>query len=177
MSAPSDGIIDGMDQTKFCVPRLRDRIVTKVFEKLNRPRLQVIGTWIHGFELALAIALPTIPKTSEVVMECIARGLNRIYAKYQSLPKCWHFQFDNAPNNMKNQQMIRWASVMVLFGRAKCVRLGYLRKGHTHEDIDAFYGQLSAILMREEFNNIDDTNTIKRGCGGSTASSVQEQSS
>ena len=148
-------IIDGMDQAKFCVPRLRDRIVTKVFEKLNRPRLQVIGTWIHGFELALAIALPTIPKTSEVVMECIARGLNRIYAKYQSLPKCWHFQFDNAPNNMKNQKMIRWAIVMVLFGRAKCVRLGYLRKGHTHEDIDAFYGQLTAILMREEFNNID----------------------
>ena len=88
-------------------------------------------------------------------MECIARWLNRIYAKYQSLR----------------------AIVMVLFGRVKCVRLAYLRKGHTHEDIDAFYGQLSARLMREEFNNIDDTNTIKRGCGGSTASSVQEQSS
>ena len=84
-------IIDGMDQAKFCVPRLRDRIVTKVFEKLNRPRLQVIGTWIHGFQLALLIALPTMPKTSEVVMECIARGLNCIYAKYHSLPKCLHF--------------------------------------------------------------------------------------
>ena len=149
-------IIDGMDQAKFCVPRLRDRIVTKVFEKLNRPRLQVIGTWIHGFQLALLIALPTMPKTSEVVMECIARGLNRIYAKYHSLPKCLHFQFDNAPNNMKNQKMIRWGVVMVLFGIVKCVRLGYLRKGHTHEDIDAFFGQLSAILMRSEYNNIDE---------------------
>ena len=156
MSAPSDRIIDGMGQAKFCAPRLRDRIVTKVFGKLNRPRLQVIGTWIHGFELALAIALPTIPKTSEVVMECIARGLDSIYAKYQSLPKCWHFQFDNAPNNMKNRKMIRWAIVMVLFGNVKCVRLGYLRKGHTHQYIDAFYGQLTAILMREEFNNIDE---------------------
>ena len=107
-------------------------------------------------------------------MECIARGLNRIYAKYQSLPKCWHFQFDNAPNNMKNQKMIRWAIVMVLFGNVKCVRLGYLGKGHTHEDIDAFCGQLNAILMREEFNNIDELMEILMRVSRSHSSQTEE---
>ena len=101
-----------------------------------------------------------MPKTSDAIIEIISRGLSRMYQKYKCLPLGFHVQADNAPNNMKNRNMLRWIIVIVLTGVFRWFALGYLRKAHTHEDIDSVLGQACSELKHSDLDTPEDVVSV-----------------
>jgi hypothetical protein len=139
-------IVDGMDQAKFRVPRRL--IKSKAFEKLTRPALHVHGCWAHGFGYHLAVSDQDCKKDSVSNIEVLSRMLEQIYTTHKGLPLGLHLEQDNCSRECKNQNMLKWAIKLVGLGVFKWITLAYLRKGHTHIDIDGTYGQITVRLSR-----------------------------
>jgi hypothetical protein len=130
-------IIDGMDQAKFRIPRMRYvQRAAKAMEVLHRPSLHVIGLWIQGAVLELAVGDEDLRKDSSTQLEVLARGLDKTLERFGTLPLGLHLQQDNCVREGKNTHVANFMMLMVLLGVFKWTQLGYLRKGHTHENID-----------------------------------------
>ena len=145
-----------MDQAKFRVPRIL--IESKALDALLRPALHVQGARCHGFGYHLAVADADMPKDTNNNVEVISRLLSRVYDKHGGLPLGLHLQQDNTARECKNQFMVNWAAKLVAMNVFEWVTLSYLITGHTHEDIDGTFGQLTVKLAAEEFD--DDAQVI-----------------
>ena len=147
-------ISDGMDQSKFRVPRW-EGIRVKALDKFPRPALHVTGCWAHGHALHLAVSNPDVPKDSNANIEVLARMLDTILLCNKSLPHHLHWQLDNSARENKNQKVFRFCMLLVNRGVFRSMSLHFLRKGHTHEDIDGLFGQLALEIARSTFDSID----------------------
>jgi hypothetical protein len=148
-------IADGIDQAKFRLPRIL--IKGHALDSLLRPALHVQGAWCHGFGYHLAVSDADMRKDTNNNVEVIGRLLSNIYDRHGGLPLGLHLQQDNTSRECKNQWMINWAAKLVALGIFQWVTLSYLTTGHTHEDIDGTFGQLTTKLAAEEF---DDDNEV-----------------
>lgn len=76
---------DGMDQSKWCLPR--DRIVqsSKEGSVFQRPRMKVHGVWNHGVSLNLFLIHPGVAADSSLVIETFQRVLQDTV---QTFEKC-----------------------------------------------------------------------------------------
>jgi hypothetical protein len=150
-------IVDGMDQAKFRVPRIL--VKTHALDKLLRPALHVQGAWCHGFGYHLAVADTDMPKDTNNNVEVIARLLDDVYLRHHGLPLGLHLQQDNTSRECKNSLILRFACKLVGLGIFQWVTLAYLITGHTHENLDGTYGQLTVKIAALEFD--DDEALIK----------------
>ncbi len=146
--------VDGMDQAKFRVPRIFRK--THELEKVVRPALHVQGAWAHGFGYHLAIMDADMRKDTNNNVEVISRMLEQIHAAHGALPMGLHLQQDNTCRECKNQKIIKWACKLVALGVFRWITLGYLIVGHTHENLDATFGQIAVRLSRLEFDDDED---------------------
>jgi hypothetical protein len=74
MSSTCALIVDGMDQSKFRLPRITTTgRVPKAVEKLMRPCLHVVGAWLKGGPLHFAITDENIKKDSACYLEVVSR--------------------------------------------------------------------------------------------------------
>jgi hypothetical protein len=144
-------IVDGMDQAKFRVPRVLEK--THALDKLLRPALHVQGAWCHGFGYHLAISDADMRKDTNNNVEVIARMLDSIFLRHGGLPMGLHLQQDNTSRECKNSLILRFASKLVALGIFRWVTLGYLPTGHTHENLDGTYGQITVKLSELEFDD------------------------
>ena len=149
-------IADGIDQAKFRFPRVL--IKGHALDSLLRPALHVQGAWCHGFGYHLAVSDADMAKDTNNNIEVIGRLLSQIKDRHGGLPLGLHLQQDNTSRECKNQWMINWAAKLVALDIFSWVTLSYLTTGHTHEDIDGTFGQLTTKLSAEEFD--DDTQVI-----------------
>ena len=149
-------IADGIDQAKFRLPRIL--IKGHALDSLLRPALHVQGAWCHGFGYHLAVSDADMAKDTNNNIEVIGRLLSQIKDRHGGLPLGLHLQQDNTSRECKNQWMINWAAKLVALDIFSWVTLSYLTTGHTHEDIDGTFGQLTTKLSAEEFD--DDTQVI-----------------
>jgi hypothetical protein len=100
------------------------------------------------------------------------RLLNHLYERGPApgqLPQNLWIQQDNCGRECKNQIMFRMCIVLVLLGISRSVVLAYLRKGHTHEDIDQASLFISSnqnlrITMAEGPDLLAGLRTIGQGC-------------
>ena len=150
-------IVDGIDQAKFRLPRVLDR--GHALDTLLRPALHVQGVWCNGFGYHMAVSDADVKKDTNNNIETIARMLSSVKDKYGGLPMGLHIQQDNTSRECKNQFMLSWAAKLVALGVFSWVTLAYLITGHTHENIDATFGQITVKLSAKEFD--DDTEVIK----------------
>ena len=96
-----------MDQAKFRVPRLLNDRKSKRLEALFRPALHVVGSWLHGHILNLAITDEDLKKDSETQAEVILRTLGDAWeAAGFELPLGIHLQQDNCYRECKNTYII-----------------------------------------------------------------------
>ena len=147
-------IVDGMDQAKFRVPRIFCK--TKGLDKLVRPALHVQGAWAHGFGYHLAVMDADMRHDTNNNVEVISRMLEQIHETYGGLPLGLHLQQDNTCRECKNQKILKWACKLVALGVFQWVSLNYLITGHTHENLDATFGQLTVKLSAHEFDDDQD---------------------
>jgi hypothetical protein len=65
------------------------------------------------------------------------------------LPRNWLLQMDNCVKHNKNQHLLVFLSLLTMRDVFEKVKLGFLIVGHTHEDIDGYFGYLSKNLSEE----------------------------
>jgi len=127
--------IDGMDQSKFRIPRVAPGprgSETKLFQRLFRPVLHVCGAWCHGFRLNFYVADEDLRKDSSTQQEVLSRTLSDVFKQYGQLPQGLVIQQDNTYREGKNRYFI---SHMILLVAIRVFRFGlctYLRVGHSH---------------------------------------------
>ena len=144
-------IVDGVDQAKFRVPR--KLVKTHNVDSLLRPALHVQGAWLHGFGYELAVSDADMKKDTNNNAETIARIVSNMRDAHGGLPLGLHLQQDNTSRECKNQHMAMFAVKLVALGVFQWVTLSYLITGHTHENIDATFGQLTVKLSAAEFDD------------------------
>ena len=67
-----------MDQSKWSLPRLRSNVMTKSFQKLDRPRVKLQGVWAHGICLTLNVVEVRQASDATMVLEALAATLERV---------------------------------------------------------------------------------------------------
>ena len=142
-----------MDHAKFEVPRIRP--IINAMEALYRQPLHIHGVWAHGFCYQLAVADSDMMGDTNNNVETISRALDTTYAKHGALPLGLHLQQDNTCRECKNQLITMWAVQLVALKVFRWVTLADHRKGHSHEDIDGTYGQLTCRLANCCFDDPD----------------------
>ena len=150
--------VDGMDQAKFRVPRVF--VKTKCLDSLIRPALHVQGAWAHGFGYHLAVMDPDMCHDTNNNVEVISNMLEQIFQGHRGLPMGLHLQQDNTSRECKNQKILKWAIKLVSLGVFRWVTLNYLTIGHTHDNLDGTFGQLTVRLGACEFDDDVDVVTI-----------------
>ncbi|CAL1155697.1 unnamed protein product, partial [Cladocopium goreaui] len=55
-------------------------------------------------------------------------------------------QGDNGPKEIKNNSVVRYLSMLTGQGKIKRAEFRTLMSGHTHEDVDSFFANLSAVI-------------------------------
>lgn len=144
-------IIDGIEQAKFRTPRVLTQ--GHALKTLLRPALHVQGAWCHGFGYHLAVSDADMLKDTNNNVEVISRLLSCVYDRHKGLPQGLHLQQDNTSRECKNQYIINWAAKLVALRVFSWVTLAYLITGHTHEDIDGTFGQLTVKMAAEEWDD------------------------
>jgi hypothetical protein len=125
-------IIDGMDQSKFRVPRQLFGRKAKLLTKLYRPALHVTGAWVHGCFLDMIVSDEDLKNDSETQLEVLARCLNDILGLRKCLPLGLHLQQDNCCREGKNQWVWAFLLMLVIIRVFRFSVGGYLRPGHSH---------------------------------------------
>ena len=59
-----------------------------------------------------------------------------------------HIQLDNTSQGNKNNVMFRYLAFLVSSMTIQTTETAFLRKGHTHEDIDQLFGRLAAWIVK-----------------------------
>lgn len=151
-------IVDGMDQSKLRCPRFGYDRLTKSLERLFRPTLHLTCAYIHGFKAFLPVTDENMRKDSTTQAEVIIRSLSALCDSLggSNLPLGYHLQQDNCYREGKNQFVINLLLLLQLIGAFRWTACGYLRTGHSHEDVDMVFGQISRLLRGKKFETPDD---------------------
>ena len=140
-------IQDGMDQAKLRVPRFGYYRISKAMEKVYRPALHLVGTWIHGWKLGLCVTNEDVKKNSETMIELITLALSSLVDQTNSLPLSFHLQQDNCAREGKNRFVMNFMLLLTILQCFRATSMAFLRSAHSHEDIDQCFGQISRLLM------------------------------
>ena len=149
------GIFDGMDQAHFKVPRVLDEH-SKLFQKLFRPPVHVLGGWIHRFMFNFVCSDPDLKKDATTQIEVIMRCLSDVVDQHSGLPLGFVCQQDNCPREGKNTFVWSALLLLVVLDVFRYTMADYLRTGHSHADIDGNFGHVSGHIARHEFGSIDE---------------------
>ena len=135
-------ILDGVDQAKFGIPRAR-MFGSKALDKHQRPRLHVWGALVHGRMALLTVSDGDLVKGSSTSIEILLFILTRLNNMGLDLSDYEiTVQLDNTSSSNKNNPLMAMCGVLTLLRRVGLIRLAFLRVGHTHEDIDQWFGEL-----------------------------------
>ena len=138
-------IVDGMDQAKFKCPRKRG--TQALWKGLWKPQLHMSAVIVHGIGDFYFVGDENIAKNSNSVIQQLSESLEaaeRIYAERGlALPRHIALQADNCIRENKNQWIFAWAASLVSCGKFQSVSVNFLRKGHTHNDVDQRPSSLS----------------------------------
>lgn len=160
-------IQDGMDQSKFMVPR-SSLLRAKVFESFNRPRLHVVGVIAHGRHVAFYVSEADLAKDSNTSCEILAHFLNELAKAGVDLASCnVTLQADNTSREIKNGILMRFVSSLVSDRVIGSGRLSFLRTGHSHEDVDQLFGRVASwvkLHVRSALTSTDFVSALKEFC-------------
>ena len=149
--------IDGMDQSKFAIPRMKQMAGTSSYAKCWRPAIHVTGALLFGQIEYYAVMSPDLAKDSNMNATVTCRVLELMQEKLDTLG---HDQFgfpgelvvmcDNTPREAKNSYFGAFLASMVsrsLFNGTEC---HFLQVDHTHNELDQRFSTLSSHIKQAE---------------------------
>ena len=124
---------DGMDQSKWSLPRFRGHTLTKELGKYQRPRLKLHGIWAANVGLYLFLMDPRQSGDSNLVAEAASLVLEKVKKRLGSrLPCNIVCMADNTVKETKNNVLLGWMNQQIARGRFRTGSLVFARVGHTH---------------------------------------------
>lgn len=142
-NSPGDGvmtlIIDGMDKTKFRLPRYKMHKLPKFLDKHYRPHLTCMACICHGWTTGIFLADENVDTGGnmmcEIVLRMVSRVLQMCRESGRQFPKHIVIVTDNTVALAKNAVTFNLLAWLTSRGLASSLNLWNLREGHTHEDI------------------------------------------
>ena len=138
-------ITDGMDKSKFRVPRTR-LMSSKDFAGFVRPSLDMSCCICHGWNLVLAVSPPHLKKDSSWCVDLVSHSLNQLGSKIDLRSVELLLQSDNCGRGTKNNTLTRWAGMLVGCHRLARIELRFLETGHSHEDVDQYFSAVATFI-------------------------------
>lgn len=139
-------IQDGMDQAKLRLPRWGYGRTSKQVERIYRPCLHLVASWVHGFKLDVHLSDEDVKKDSTTSIEVLCRTLSGLYTTATRLPLVLWIQHDNTPREAKNRYFLNFLLMLQVIGAFRATGIYFLRTAHSHEDVDQAFGQISRLL-------------------------------
>ncbi|XP_061195044.1 uncharacterized protein LOC133203240 [Saccostrea echinata] len=140
-------IIDGMDQSKTNLPHFTGRLMKGV-DPNSFLKTHIQGVLNHGLEsLDLYV---DINVDANLVMNIILKSTYKALLITGFLQSTFYIQADNCARENKNKFVLGFCELLVTLDIFKEVHLSFLHVGHTHEDIDASFSQLSMKLRKSD---------------------------
>ena len=141
-------ILDGMDQAKFAWPRA-PFIHTHMFDGFQRPKLHIWGALCHGYMAMLTISHADVHKGGSTTVEVLAHILTLLAQRLGDLSRYHiHVQLDNTASANKNNTLLAFLGFLAATGKVFTATANFLRIGHTHEDVDQFFGRLARWIRK-----------------------------
>ncbi|XP_062576087.1 uncharacterized protein LOC134237971 [Saccostrea cucullata] len=143
-------IIDGMDQSKTNLPHFTGRLMKGV-DPNSFLKTHIQGVLNHGLEsLDLYVDINEYMHDANLVMNIILKSSYKALLKTGFLQSTLYIQADNCARENKNKYVLGFCELLVTLDIFKEVHLSFLHVGHTHEDIDAAFSQLSTKLRKSD---------------------------
>lgn len=144
-------IMDGMDRSKFKFPRSQALQASKTFGNFSRPTLDTYGLIAHGELALLAQSLPMVAKDSNFCCDVLAFVMHHLIecGRLEGRATELIIQSDNTCREVKNNSVLRQLGLWTALQKVSRAELRMLRSGHSHEDVDAWFGQLSYWLQAQ----------------------------
>ncbi|CAK9050336.1 unnamed protein product [Durusdinium trenchii] len=164
-SKPGDATLlihaDGMDQSKWVVPRRRHHLLTKSLSKYDRPKSKLQGIWLHGFAMFLYVLEPRLAGDGSMVSECLVRSLDKMHEYCTNhniaFPRRVMLWVDNTVKESKNNTVYKLLSFILLQKGLELVGICMSRVGHTHGCLDQCFGIISrAMKFVDDLADDDD---------------------
>ena len=141
-------ICDSMDCAKYTWPR-DQALYAKEYNRFIAPKLTATAIIAHGHDVFLALSLPGVPADSSRTIDIVARTLERFRERGTDLRNTEILiQGDNGPKEIKNNGLVRYLSLLVAHQKIRRAEIRTLMTGHTHEDIDSLFSNLSSVLKQ-----------------------------
>ena len=150
-------ITDGMDKSKFRIPRMKI-VNSKDFQGFLRPSLEMSCVIAHGYNIVLAISPPHLKKDSSWCVDLISHSLHQLGKSIDTRSIELIIQSDNCGRETKNNTLLRWAGLMTATFRLKRIELRFLETGHSHEDVDQYFSSVAQFI--EEHSEIHTANAF-----------------
>lgn len=138
-----------MDRSKWCVPRTA-ALVSKQLAPLQRPTLDLTAAICHGHMVGIYFAEPLIVKGSSWTCELLANlfhQLTMLGLDLREYEVCIHG--DNCSKEVKSNSIARFLALCVNRRRVRRAQIQTLMSGHSHEDVDSFFGLLGGYLQSQ----------------------------
>jgi hypothetical protein len=137
-------IVDAMTEGSTSTPMTRRD--AKGF-KPAAYKTQLYGALVHGPEGFFGYTTSGM-KGARVTVEVVHRTLLKLAKTRKVWPKFFRLQLDNTTSDCKNHTVMAYLAWLTATGVFEKAVAGFLAVGHTHEDIDGFFGMLRRYLMR-----------------------------
>ncbi len=147
-------IVDGADQHAYGLPHF----ITKTKKQTGLAlEVKVVGCLEHNVENKLHLYTMTEEHKTGAnhIIEVIHRFLNDRRNR-GPLPRTFFVQVDNCTRENKNHYFMAYLQSLVALGIFDTVEVGFLPKGHTHEDVDQCFSQTSCRLKQHNAITLTD---------------------
>jgi len=108
----------------------------------QRLAVKLQGWIFHGMCKVACLAGPWVPKGANLTCTALLIALLLVRAAGFALPEHMHWQMDGGSENW-NKTVFGFCAYLVSIDVFKTIVLNRLPPGHTHEDIDGWYGLIS----------------------------------
>jgi hypothetical protein len=146
-------IVDAMTETSTSVPMQRRESKGLAASKI-RLKTQLVGALVHGPEGFYGYTVNGL-KGARTTVEVVHRTLMKLSKTRTVWPANFVLQLDNTTAENKNHTVMAYAAWLVATGVFETVQVRFLMVGHTHEDIDGYFGLLRRFLMLQEKGKCD----------------------
>lgn len=171
--------LDGMDQSKFNLPRVRRLTGTSLLQKCWRPAMHITGCLVFGQIEYYAVLPPDCPKCSSMNSTILARVLDLLTQKLHklsaelSLPPVLVINVDNTARESKNSFFGSFCATLVHRGIFQEVEVQYLQCDHTHNELDQRFSTMASKIRKADYLQ-DPDDLVQLLQGNMTAAAGRE---
>ena len=134
-------IIDGMDRSKYALPRWFNNRTPKGADKKNRPSLDLYAVIMHGRSVNIYITDENQSVGANFAAEIWSRSVQKAWdaCQQQNKPFPSHAILfgDNTSRELRNSCFSKLFCAITSAGRFTSASVKHLPVGHTHEDVGA----------------------------------------